>query len=264
MTLRVLIVDDEPPARQGIVIRLAPHSDMEVVGQCASGEEAIVLVSDLRPDLIFLDIRMARMTGLQVALELSKQNRPAIVFVTAYRQFAVDAFTAEALDYLLKPIDDDRFNACLDKVRAYASHRLQTAKEGAQRGSVEQLCNSEKSCPLQRVAVRDGRRIHLINRSDIDWIEGAGDYVNIYSRGRCYLLRETLSTLEKQLGPETFCRVHRSAIVNLTEVREILSLRNQDLIVKLASGAAIRVSRTYSQRLHALSRNVTTTMAAAK
>ncbi len=146
---------------------------------------------------------MARMTGLQVALELSKQNRPAIVFVTAYRQFAVDAFTAEALDYLLKPIDDDRFNVCLDKVRAYASHRLQPTKEGAQRGSAEQLCNSENSCPLQRVAIKDGRRIHLIDCSDIDWIEGAGDYVNIHSRGTCYLLRETLSALERQLGPET-------------------------------------------------------------
>jgi two-component system LytT family response regulator len=256
MTLRVLIVDDEPLARRGVAIRLASHSDTEVVGQCASAEEALVLASELRPDLIFLDIRMARMTGLEAALSLRKRNAAAIVFLTASRQFAVEAFTAEALDYLLKPIDDERFNACLAKARVYLSHRFETSREGAPAGFVQQLPSAKMPPPPQRIAVKEGRRIHLINQADINWIEGAGDYVNIHSRGRSYLLRETLITLEKQLEPEYFCRVHRSAIINLIKVREILSVRNQDFIVKLADGTAIRVSRTYSHRIHALSHNV--------
>lgn len=244
MSIRVLVVDDEPLARLGVAVRLGEHPDMEVIGESGSAEDAARCVLEMRPDLMFLDIQMPGLSGLEVLRILPPGRAPCAIFLTAHAEFAVEAFGVEALDYLLKPVDGARFSASLERVRRLLALRQQA-------GDPEQpssLNASRKSTgePIRRFVVRQGNEIRVLNTADVDWIEGLGDYAGLHVRGKTYLLRQSLTTLVQQLDPDTFFRVHRSAIIQLDRVHRLQHLTNRDLSITLQDGTHIRGSRTYS------------------
>jgi two-component system, LytTR family, response regulator len=237
--LRVLVVDDEPLARQGVVARLARHADVDVVGECAAAAAAIEAVQRLAPDLLFLDVRLPGLDGFELLDELPVERRPHVVFLTAYERFALRAFDAQAVDYLLKPIDDERFDRALDRVRT-ARRTLHLAEVAAQ---------AQTAAFAQRFPARVGRRVVVVHVADIDWIEAIGDYCGLHASGRVQLVREPLQVIERQLDPAQFQRIHRSVIVRLARIAELRAATNRDAVARLADGTTLKVSRTYSDAL---------------
>lgn len=237
--LRVLVVDDEPLARQGVIARLARHADVDVVGECAAAAAAIEAVQRLVPDLMFLDVRLPGLDGFELLGELPLARRPHVVFLTAYERFALRAFDAQAVDYLLKPIDDERFDRALERVRA-ARRTLQLAEVAVQ---------AQTAAFPQRFPARVGRRVVVVHVADIDWIEAIGDYCGLHAAGRVQLVREPLQTLERQLDPAQFQRIHRSVIVRVARIAELRAATNRDAVARLADGTTLKVSRTYSDAL---------------
>jgi two-component system, LytTR family, response regulator len=242
--LRALIVDDEPLARRGVAIRLAEF-DVEIVGECGDGNDALEKILQLSPDVVFLDVQMPSMDGFEVLRNLSPESLPAIIFLTAYEQHAVRAFEFHALDYLLKPIDDERFAAAVrravDLVSSDAKVRM------AER--IMNMLGAQTQDYLSRFTVRTGSRIAVVLVDDTEWIGAAGDYVELHACGRTHLLRETLSDLERRLDPARFMRIHRSRIVRLDCITELKSIDNREYVVKLSDGSTHRSSRTYGDRL---------------
>ena len=225
--IRTIIVDDEPLARQGIRLRLQREKDVDIVGEAGDGRAAVGMIRSLRPDLVFLDVQMPAMTGFDVLGELSNDPLPVIIFVTAHDQFALRAFEVDAVDYLLKPFTQERFDEALQRAR-----RELTA-----------------AAPLSRIAVRS-RDVWLILKSEeIDWLEAAGNYVEVHARGRTFLVRTTVTSLERRLDARRFARIHRSTIANLDRVAEIRSDAHGDYEVTLTCGAVLRMTRNYSDRL---------------
>ncbi|HEY6842523.1 MAG TPA: LytTR family DNA-binding domain-containing protein [Thermoanaerobaculia bacterium] len=226
VTLRTLIVDDEPLARESIRVLLERDPEIEIVGEC-SGVDAAALIARKRPHIMFLDVQMPEVDGFDLLGRIGEQAVPAVVFVTAYDEFAIRAFEVEALDYLLKPFDDARF-----------ARTLERAKQRA-------LSPPPKSQDYrQRFLVRVRERVVVVNASDIDWIEAADYYVTMHAGGRTYLLREPLADLEKVLDPAVFFRVHRSAIVNLGRIREIHPMFHGDSVLVLTDGSQVKLSRS--------------------
>jgi two-component system LytT family response regulator len=226
-TIRVLIVDDEPLARRGVRAHLATATDFEIVGESGSGREAVSDIKRLRPDAVFLDVQMPGMTGFDVVDAIGVGGMPVTVFVTAYDQYALKAFEAHAVDYLLKPLDPKRFQGMLDRLRELVRHG---------------------SAP-QRVVLRDGARVIMLPPDDIDWIQADGDYVRVYSRGKSFLVRHAIGALEERLDPAIFARIHRSTIVNKSRVREIRAEGDRSFRVALGDGTLLRMSRGYRSRL---------------
>ena len=239
--MRVLIVDDEPLARRGVAGRLRRLEDIDIVGECGDGLSAVEAIGRLRPDLVFLDIKMPGLDGFEVLRAIPKEQMPGVIFLTAYDQFALQAFDVHAIDYLLKPINDDRF--------AEAVARVRRAKDGMATARLLQLLDAPEQRYASRFAVRLGARIQLVHADDIDWIGAAGDYVELHSGERSHLLRETLTSLERRLDPREFLRIHRSRILRVSRIVELKALENRDYIVKLSTGSEHRSSRTYADRL---------------
>ncbi|HMA48950.1 MAG TPA: LytTR family DNA-binding domain-containing protein [Magnetospirillaceae bacterium] len=239
--MRVLIVDDEPLARRGVAARLRRQGDLEIVGECGDGVSAVEAIQRLRPDLVFLDIRMPGMDGFEVLRSLPRAHLPAVIFLTAYDQYALQAFEVHAIDYLLKPIDDRRFAEALERVR-----RSQAA---ALTGRLLEMLDAPKESYASRFAIKLGARIQLVHADDVDWIGAAGDYAELHCGDRSYLLRETMASLEQRLDPKAFLRIHRSRIVRASRIVELKTLENHDYIVRLADGSEHRSSRTYADRL---------------
>lgn len=240
MMLRVLVVDDEPLARGGVRARLAVQPDVTVVGECADGDAALAAMRAQRPDLVFIDVQMPGMNGLDALERLPPPERPLAVLLTAHAQFALRAFALRALDYLLKPIDDERFADALDRARqTLALRRLDLAVRGA--------------VPVyaSRFEVRLGQRMQLVDAAQIDWIEAQGDYAGLHVGERVHLLREPLHRLATRLDPAQFARIHRSAIVRLDRVAELQALSNRDSLLRLRDGTPLRASRTYVDALRA-------------
>lgn len=235
--LRVLIVDDEPLSRRGVRARLLGHEDMDVAGEAENGLDAIWAIRQLAPDLVFLDIQMPGLDGFGVVEQVGVERMPVVVFLTAHDEHALKAFEAQALDYLLKPIDDERFAATLDRARRRVAER--------RAGAVSKL-------PGMRLAARDRGRVLLLDANEIDWVEADGDYVRIHAGERGLLVRDTLQKIESRLPPEKFVRIHRSTIVNVSAVRELVPHVNREFIVFLKSGARLKLSRGYRDRLVAL------------
>lgn len=235
-TLRVLVVDDEPLAREGVTARLAGRADFVVVGECGDVESAAHAVDELAPDVIFLDVRMPGADGFGLLERIAPERRPYIVFLTAYDRFALRAFDAEAVDYLLKPIDDERFARALDRVRAARRSAELEAKENG-------------GAYPARFPVRVGRRVLIAHASDIDWVEAIGDYCGLHTASKVHLVREPLHTLEGRLDPKQFMRVHRSTIVRIDRVAELRAATNRDAVARLHDGTILKVSRTYSEAL---------------
>jgi two-component system LytT family response regulator len=230
MTFRVVVADDEAPARSGIKARLASHADVVVVAECGNGEETIAAIRAHRPDLVFLDIQMPGASGFDALDRLAADEPPLVIFLTAHDQYALRAFDVHAVDYLLKPIDDRRFADALAHARL-----LRTARATTQYA--------------QRFATRRGGEIVFVPAADVDWIEGCGDYAVLHTGRRTHLLRETLQQLERRLDPSQFARIHRSTIVRLDRLRAFVSLTNRDGLARLSDGTELRVSRTFRDRL---------------
>jgi len=255
MTCRVLIIDDEPLARRGIAALLAEHEDMHIVGECSNGYEALARILECAPDLIFLDIQMPGMTGFDVLNLVPKEKMPLTIFLTAYDQFALRAFDIHALDYLLKPIDEDRFVDALRHARNALAFRSEDFFEQRLRALLAQSDNSNE--PIRyadRFSIRTGSRLVFVAAQEIDWIEAMGDYAGLHTPQKTHLLRESLNELALRLDPKFFVRVHRSAIVRIDRIDEMEALANRDATLRLKNGARLRVSRTYSEKLRELLR----------
>jgi two-component system, LytTR family, response regulator len=239
--VRVLIVDDERLARRGVALRLRRYPDMEIVGECADGLSAVEAISELAPDLVFLDIQMPGMDGFEVLRVLPRASVPNVIFLTAYEQHALRAFEVHALDYLLKPVDDERFAAAVDRARRLG--------ESASRVRILQMLARDPEKYVSRFVVRTGARIQIVPTEDTDWIAAAGDYSELHVRGRSHLLRETMQSLEQKLDPERFLRVHRSRIVRAACIVELTAIDNREYLIRLTDGSQHRSSRTYADKL---------------
>jgi two-component system, LytTR family, response regulator len=243
---RVVVVDDEPPARQTLRLLLAREKDFTLVAECGHGHAAVAAVERVRPDVLFLDVRMPGMDGFDVLRRIGGEAPPAVVFVTAYDKYAPQAFEEHAVEYLLKPFSDERFADVVQHVRARLRERTYAAL--AERLPVA-LAQTAARHEKRRLIVRDGARTHVIQHEEIVWIEAEDYYAAIHVRGRRILARESLKTLEKTLDPAIFVRVHRSAIVNARWIASMEPLASGDQRLRLADGTTLRVSRTHRAAL---------------
>jgi two-component system, LytTR family, response regulator len=243
--LRVLIVDDERLARRGVLLRLSRFEDMEVVGECGDGASAVEKILELSPDLVFLDVHMPGMGGFDVLRALPRKRLPAVIFLTAYEQHALRAFEVHALDYLLKPVDDERFTAAVERAQRHAESALKLRM--AER--VLKLLDEEAPKRPERLVVRLGTRLQVVPVDEIDWIAAAGDYVELHVHGRSHLLRESMSSLEQKLDPGKFMRIHRSRIVCAASIVELSMIDNREYRIKLSDGSEHRSSRTYADQV---------------
>jgi two-component system LytT family response regulator len=229
--IRALIVDDEQLARSNIAVLLQLHPDVETIGECCSGVEAVAEIRNTKPDLVFLDVQMPECDGFDVLEMLGNAVPPAVVFVTAYDQYALRAFEAGALDYLLKPFDNVRFERAL----ARAKQRIALAR------SVPQS--------VERIVVKSAGQVSFLKIAEIDWIEAADYYSCLHVGTKSHLLRRTMAELEQELDQRIFCRIHRSTIVNLTRVRRLELDENGEYEVLLDNGSRLRLSRRYRTQL---------------
>ena len=253
-TWRTLIVDDEPLAREGIRTRLTALGGFDIIGECSGGRAAITAIQAESPDVVFLDVQMPVVDGFTVVAEVGAAVMPAVVFVTAYDHYALKAFDAQAIDYVLKPIDDARFARAVASVRT----RLTESRESGVARQLAQLLgdvrraarvDTPSSARSDTFVARDGDRIDMIPFDEIDWVEADGDYVRIHAGNRQILLRMTMSAMEESLPASEHVRIHRSTIVNVARVRTLKSLPNADFSVVLKNGVNLRASRSYSARL---------------
>jgi two-component system, LytTR family, response regulator len=252
MNIRVLVVDDEPLARLGITTRLGAYSDMLVVGECGTGEEALTSISLVAPDLLFVDVEMPGISGIDLLRALPRETARCIVFLTAHEEYALDAFNVEALDYLLKPIDNARFAACIDRARRMISLHRQEAKFERLYGLLAAREKTDNDGFLRRFPVRRGNEFTFVPAADVDWIEGLGDYAGLHVGGKTHLIREALTSLETRLDGKQFVRIHRSTIVQLERIARVEPSVNRDALITLRGGKTLRLSRTYRSRLEEL------------
>jgi len=245
--IRTLVADDEPIARARVVSLLRAETDIELVRECATGEEARAAIEQGNLDLLFLDIQMPEVTGLDLARTIQTHGEPAVVFVTAYDQYALRAFEVHALDYLLKPFGRDRLQQCLD----HARHHRDRARAGELGKSLMALVQDFK--PEQkkqdRLVVKSGGRVFFVRTDDIDWIEASGNYVRLHLKEQSFLFRETMNQMESRLDPQRFFRIHRSRIVNTERIKELQPWFNGEYVVVLHNGAQLRLSRSYREKL---------------
>jgi two-component system, LytTR family, response regulator len=264
MTIRAIIVDDEALSRRGIELRLRAVPDFEIVAQCSSGREAISAIHAHKPDLVFLDIQMPGMSGFEVFAQLPRESLPILVFVTAYDQYAIRAFEAHAVDYLLKPIDDSRFALALTRVREHMQARsaaqqrdrlVEIIAEITGTGELvldELLARGKKAVESRRpevLPIRQGRETVRVPIASIEWIDAAGDYMCIHASGSTHILRGTMKELEELLDPKMFQRVHRSTIVNLRLVKSLRAHMNGEYFLTLEGGHELKLSRTYRDKV---------------
>jgi two-component system LytT family response regulator len=232
--VRALIVDDEPLAREGLRLLLAEYPDIELVGEAGNGADALELAEAVAPDLMFVDVQMPGMTGLELAAALPESCTPTIVFVTAYDEFALRAFDVHALDYVLKPIDEQRFAEAIRRARVQHQRGVRQVHAAPERPS--------------KLSIRDGDSIVFVPIDDIDWVEAADYYVEIHAGSRSYLMRETMQRLQAMLD-ERFVRIHRSRLVNRDRVREVRWENRGEMVVVTTSGVSLKVARSCRAKL---------------
>ena len=243
--IRTLIVDDEPLARKKILTFLAEEQDVEICAECANGLEAVDAIRTYNPDLIFLDIQMPEMDGFEVIRSFESTALPCVIFITAYDQYAIQAFENHALDYLLKPFNRERFKTALNRARDILHNKqLQNVNEQMLR-LLTQLENPKKY--TDRIVIKSSQRIFFLPVSEIDWLGAAGNYVEIHSGKETHLIRDTLSHLETTLDSHHFIRIHRSAMVNIDRIQEIQP-DSSDYLIILKSGHKISMSRNYKEK----------------
>ena len=259
MPIRVLIVDDEALARDTIRLLLEDNPQFDIVGECKDGEEAVEAIRTDRPDLVFLDIQMPGKNGFDVVEAVGPEQMPVVIFATAYDQYALQAFEAHALDYLLKPYDDERFDKALDRavkrikeqqIGALGSELMTLVEERrAARGAAPATPEPDPATPLERIMIKERDALFFVKTEDIDWIEAAGDYVSLHVGKKSHLLRESMSGMETKLDAKRFVRIHRSTIVNVERIKELRPYFHGDYIVYLKDHTELRLSRRYWNRL---------------
>jgi two-component system LytT family response regulator len=266
LSIKAIIVDDEALARRGLVIRLAEATDVEIVAECANGREALAAIATHSPDLMFLDIQMPGLSGLDVLARVPQESMPMVVFVTAFDRFAIEAFESHALDYLLKPVDDERFQRAIARVRAQWEQRQAIAQREhlmalladlQGKGEIEpEVLKGFASQPARKFAtvlpIRTGQETLRLDVSTIDWIDAAGDYMCLHADGQTHVLRATMRELEQMLDPAMFQRVHRSTIINLRRVKSLRPHSNGECFLKLVSGQEIKLSRSFRDKVETL------------
>jgi two-component system, LytTR family, response regulator len=258
--LRVVVVDDEPLARSGMCGLLARDPELTLVAQCADGAEAVAAIAGLKPDLVLLDVQMPEMDGFEVLREIGPARMPVVVFVTAFDRFALRAFDVAAVDYLLKPFDDERFDLAI----ARAKHAVRNAEAGELGRRLMRLVErqgepappadapAEATRHASRLVVKSAGRTVFVRVEDVDWIEADDYYAKLHVGEKTHLLRETMGSLEARLEPTRFFRVHRSAIVNLDRVREVQFLFGGEHVVILHDGTKLKLSRSRLEKLEAM------------
>lgn len=262
--IEVLIVDDEALARRGLKHRLNTMDDIQIVGEARNGRDAVKKIRELNPDVVFLDIQMPGMDGFDVVMELQGEPMPAILFVTAYDEFAIKAFEVSAVDYLLKPIEDERLAEAMGKVRALLSRR----RANTQKDILLRLVSEITGHPVRtiediqdvgiqnlqrkdskKLAIRDGGKTTWVKQSEIEWIDAAGDYMCVHANGATHIMRKTMKELEAELDSDFLQRIHRSTIVNINHIKEMQSHINGEYFLTLSSGHTVKLSRTYKTKL---------------
>lgn len=247
--IRVVVVEDEPLARERIRVLLDREPDVDVLSEVADGQSAVNVIRTRKPDLVFLDVNIPGLNGFDVIEEIGVERMPAVVFVTAYDHFAVRAFETHALDYILKPFDEDRFAAALDRAREVLSSRVDGALGERLR---DLLGEARRTSYAERLAVKSSGRIVFVNVRDIDWIGAEGNYARLHAGKQSHLLRETMSSLESKLDPDRFLRIHRSTIVNTDSIAELEPLFQGDYIVILRDSTRLQSSRGYRSNVQGL------------
>ena len=254
MKLKTLIVDDEPLARERMRMLLAQDADVQVVGECRNGRETLACLRETAVDLLLLDIQMPGKSGFDVLAEMVEQPGPAVIFVTAFHEHALRAFDVHAVDYLVKPVQSDRLQAALARAKRWVGHTdgqaMQQRMAAALRMLEEAAAGAEKY--PQRLLVKNGSADMVVQVNEIEWIEAADYYVCLHVREREHLLRESIKAMEEKLDPRKFVRLHRSAIVNVEQVREIHRDGRAEGWVRLASGGRVRMNQRGWQRLAAM------------
>ena len=245
--IRVLIVDDEPIARRGVRLQLKGDQEVEIIGECGNGLEAVAAIQKLEPDLVFLDVQMPEMDGFEVIEAIGVERMPRVIFVTAYDQYTLRAFEVHALDYLLKPFDRERFLKALNHARS-------SLERGEFNRQLIRLLDDRLTTrkPLERLVIRSGGRIYFLNVEEVDWIEAADNYVELHVGRESHLLRETISGLAARLDPSQFLRIRHSTMVNLERVKELRPLFRGEYLIILRDGTELTSSRRYRKNLDSI------------
>ena len=263
-TLRTLVVDDEHLARRGLIMRLANIEGVEVVAECANGLQALEVIAEHQPDLLFLDIQMPEMSGFDLVSKLQGDTLPMVVFVTAFNEYAVDAFKVNAIDYVLKPLEEERVRRAVERAQLKQAQteavdekarllELVMALEG--REAQEMLSDAtavNSPEPTPKLLIRDGAEVRFIPMADIEWVEAAGDYMCVHAAGDTHIMRTTLKQLEEQLAGGNFARIHRSTIVNTDRIAAAHSLPSGEYRLELEGGEQLKVSRGHRDVIRGL------------
>ena len=248
--IRTLVVDDESLARERVRDMLAADPQIEIIADCGNGQEAIEAIQRSSPDLVFLDVEMPGIDGFGVLEALPPNQMPTVIFVTAYDQYAVRAFEVYALDYLLKPFDQERFEKALGRAKEHIASERNEIMGQRILSAIEEI--KTRPVHLERLVIKMNGHVFFIKAEEIDWLEAEGNYVRLHSAKESYLLRDTISALESQLDPKKFIRVHRSAIVNVDRITELQPWFHGEYRIILREGVQLTLSRTYREKLHEL------------
>lgn len=248
--IRTIIADDEPLARRGIRAQLKNEKDFEIISECRNGHEAVKTIETESPDLVFLDVQMPELDGFGVVDAIGPARMPAVIFVTAYDRYALRAFEVHALDYLLKPFDDDRFAGALQRARRHIERKDIDDLGRRLQGLLDDLQPRNKY--VDRLVIKSAGRIFFLSVAEVDWIEAADNYVRLHAGSESHLLRETMNNLEKKLDPNQFLRIHRSRIVNIQRVKELRPLFRGEYDILLKDGTRLETGRGYRDRIQKL------------
>lgn len=250
MKIRTLVVDDELLAREKLAGLLAADPEIEIIGECGDGLQAAAAIQSLRPDLVLLDVQMPELDGFGVLETVGDRQLPVVIFVTAYDQYALRAFEAHALDYLLKPFDRERLRKALERAR----RQIERERAGEINQQLVALLSDLKARQqsLERLVIKAGGRVFFLRVEEIDWIEAAANYVKLHAGREAHLLRETMSGLEAKLDPEKFIRIHRSVIVNVERIKELQPLFHGEYAVTLLDGTQLTLSRGHREKFQQL------------
>ncbi|WP_210247235.1 LytR/AlgR family response regulator transcription factor [Aliikangiella marina] len=261
--IRTIIVDDESLARRGLKLRLQAFEDIEIIEECTNGREALKAIEEHSPDLVFLDIQMPGIDGFGVVKKIQADTMPLVVFVTAFNQYAIEAFEIHAVDYVLKPIEEERLTIAVERVR---QHLQQSESENHKQRLMDLITNITGQSPAEindllsagqlpeqgypeKIAIKDRGETTLVPSKDISWIEAAGDYMCIHANDQVHVLRSTMKNLEAKLNPQNFQRIHRSTIVNLERIEKVCSHINGEYYLILDSGSRLKMSRSYRDKI---------------
>jgi two-component system LytT family response regulator len=253
MPLTALIVDDEPLAREGLRMLLAEDPEVAAIHEAKDGREAVAAIQGTRPDLVFLDVQMPEMDGFGVVAEVGAEHMPAVVFVTAHDRYAIQAFEINAIDYLLKPVTEERFRQALARAKARLNAKPTDDASRQILSLLETIASPRRY--LKRLAVRSAGKTVFVDVEDVDWLEAAENYVQLHAGRAGHLIHVTMNTLEKSLDPETFVRIHRSVIVNVNRIKELQPALHGEYTITLTNGVRLQSGRMYNAKLRTLAEN---------